>query len=822
MLQRMLELPEPRPSPATTCARCASSPPAAPRCPATSPREVMDRFGDVLYNLYGSTEVAWATIATPAGPARRARHRRPPAARHGRQAARRATATRSPTGETGPHLRRQRDGVRGLHRRRRQGGHRRPDVHRRRRPLRRGRAPVRRRPRRRDDRLGRRERLPARGRGPARRPRRRSRRSRSIGVDDEQFGQRLRAFVVLRARARPRRGRRSRPTSRRTSPATRCRARSSSSTSCRATRPARCSSASSRGLSPPDAPRRLLARLEGMAASAPTASTSGGCGSTPGEGRRLELEVPLDGFELRRPALRARARRRSPVVLDVSRMTRRRLRAAAALRGGARRARACAAWSRPRRRSRSTRARSTSPAAARSSTSPYVAGEVLDLARLGARRARARACPARCCAATDCAGLCPVCGGGSQRGRPRARPRGRAGPALGEAARAQVRVASRPPPGDRVTQRATTAPLRAAPLGTYGAQGPSSPRTNTGPSGESARPASRHARHRPVLAGGEEVDVHGRARAASRARQAHSSVARPPRRRAPRAASARRRVRRAKARSSRTSSRAAVRERVGRSTRVAGPADVRGAIASATGVAGRRPRRDARARRGRARGRRCRRRRRHGRSVEARRGRSGASPPGRSERQDDPRRARRRRRRSAASSSRAADAAALEVVGDGEQREAPDALAHERQRDADDLAVALGDPAPPGSVSQQVARSGRPARRARASSLAGGRREQRAARDGVGGRDVARRAAGGSCDLGRASARKSSTAAMRLPFVVAMAVPKQKQSHAPHRQAPRHSTRSARRRTTRARSATARAARTGSARCAAPTAGARS
>ncbi|HSD77955.1 MAG TPA: AMP-binding protein, partial [Solirubrobacteraceae bacterium] len=27
--------------------------------------DVMDRFGDVLYNLYGSTEVAWATIATP-------------------------------------------------------------------------------------------------------------------------------------------------------------------------------------------------------------------------------------------------------------------------------------------------------------------------------------------------------------------------------------------------------------------------------------------------------------------------------------------------------------------------------------------------------------------------------------------------------------------------------------------------------------------------------------------------------------------------------------------------------------------------------------
>jgi fatty-acyl-CoA synthase len=27
--------------------------------------KVMERFGDTLYNLYGSTEVAWATIATP-------------------------------------------------------------------------------------------------------------------------------------------------------------------------------------------------------------------------------------------------------------------------------------------------------------------------------------------------------------------------------------------------------------------------------------------------------------------------------------------------------------------------------------------------------------------------------------------------------------------------------------------------------------------------------------------------------------------------------------------------------------------------------------
>jgi acyl-CoA synthetase (AMP-forming)/AMP-acid ligase II len=34
--------------------------------PGELAEKVMDRFGDVLYNLYGSTEVAWATIATPA------------------------------------------------------------------------------------------------------------------------------------------------------------------------------------------------------------------------------------------------------------------------------------------------------------------------------------------------------------------------------------------------------------------------------------------------------------------------------------------------------------------------------------------------------------------------------------------------------------------------------------------------------------------------------------------------------------------------------------------------------------------------------------
>ena len=198
---------------------------------------VMDAFGDKLYNLYGSTEVAWATIATP---------------KDLREAP--GTAGRPPRGtivklydEDGkevaagrdrPHLRRQRDALRGLHRRRQQGPHRRADVDRRRRPLRRGRAAVRRRPRRRDDRLRRRERLPPRGRGPARRPpedrRGRGRRRRRRGV--RPAPRRVRRQVGRRPeRGRGQEARQGEPRQLQ-GPAR----RRSSSTSCRATRPARC------------------------------------------------------------------------------------------------------------------------------------------------------------------------------------------------------------------------------------------------------------------------------------------------------------------------------------------------------------------------------------------------------------------------------------------------------------------------------------------------------------------------------------------------------------------------------------------------------
>ncbi len=65
MLQRMLELPaeQIRALDLGALRIIAASGSALPGELAT---RVMDVFGDVLYNLYGSTEVAWATVATPA------------------------------------------------------------------------------------------------------------------------------------------------------------------------------------------------------------------------------------------------------------------------------------------------------------------------------------------------------------------------------------------------------------------------------------------------------------------------------------------------------------------------------------------------------------------------------------------------------------------------------------------------------------------------------------------------------------------------------------------------------------------------------------
>ncbi len=170
MLQRIMELPDETRSKydLSSLRVTAASGSALPGELAT---RWMDSFGDNLYNLYGSTEVAWASIATPedmreapgtAG--------QPP---HG-------TVVRIvdedgkdvPSGETGRIFVGNEMAFSGY-----TGGGGKDDLDGlmssgRRRPLRRKGPPLHRRPRRRDDRLRRRERLPARGRGPALRPRR--------------------------------------------------------------------------------------------------------------------------------------------------------------------------------------------------------------------------------------------------------------------------------------------------------------------------------------------------------------------------------------------------------------------------------------------------------------------------------------------------------------------------------------------------------------------------------------------------------------------------------------------------------------------------
>jgi fatty-acyl-CoA synthase len=64
MLQRILDLPEERCRTHDTSS-LRTVPVSGAALPGDLATRFMDEFGDVLYNLYGSTEVAWATIATP-------------------------------------------------------------------------------------------------------------------------------------------------------------------------------------------------------------------------------------------------------------------------------------------------------------------------------------------------------------------------------------------------------------------------------------------------------------------------------------------------------------------------------------------------------------------------------------------------------------------------------------------------------------------------------------------------------------------------------------------------------------------------------------
>ncbi|MFI6065512.1 AMP-binding protein [Micromonospora sp. NPDC051227] len=60
MVQRLLEVPPPDPRPTLTVVAVSGS-----ALPGGLAPKFMDVYGDVLYNLYGSTEVSWASIAAP-------------------------------------------------------------------------------------------------------------------------------------------------------------------------------------------------------------------------------------------------------------------------------------------------------------------------------------------------------------------------------------------------------------------------------------------------------------------------------------------------------------------------------------------------------------------------------------------------------------------------------------------------------------------------------------------------------------------------------------------------------------------------------------
>src|SRR5271170_7723470 len=125
-----------------------------------------------------------------------------------------------------------------------------------------------------------------------------------------------------------------------------------------------------------------------------------------GQGRRIELEVPIEPLELGGQTYEVLPPQ-VPVVLDLSRMTGQgyslRLRLTAALSGPCMR---CLGQAEP---VFSVDAREVDqPGGGEELSSPYLQGEVLDLAAW-ARDAFALALPATVLCRPDCAGLCPVC-----------------------------------------------------------------------------------------------------------------------------------------------------------------------------------------------------------------------------------------------------------------------------------------------------------------------------------------------------------------------------------------------------------------------------
>jgi uncharacterized protein len=132
----------------------------------------------------------------------------------------------------------------------------------------------------------------------------------------------------------------------------------------------------------------------------------GGLRLSVGEGRRIELSVPIEPFELGGERYEIEPER-VPLQLEVSRMTGSgyalRLRLQAALTGQCMR---CLKAASP---AVEVEAREVEvPGGGDELESPYVDGEKLDLAAW-AREAFALAAPVKVLCKEDCAGLCPVC-----------------------------------------------------------------------------------------------------------------------------------------------------------------------------------------------------------------------------------------------------------------------------------------------------------------------------------------------------------------------------------------------------------------------------
>jgi uncharacterized protein len=127
---------------------------------------------------------------------------------------------------------------------------------------------------------------------------------------------------------------------------------------------------------------------------------------SPGEGRRLELSVPIDALELGGERYEA-SPASVPMTLDVSKLLGGgyafRLQFTAALEGPCMR---CLQEAAPQI---AVQAREVDvPGEGEELESPYVAGEILDVAAW-ARDAFALAAPVKVLCRPDCAGLCPEC-----------------------------------------------------------------------------------------------------------------------------------------------------------------------------------------------------------------------------------------------------------------------------------------------------------------------------------------------------------------------------------------------------------------------------